>query len=75
MISRILTPALHTQFPYTEEKLITEIVNNSMAPCLPKGDREQGRACLLWRFLATNNPRGATVLREMNSERIPVTLE
>lgn len=22
-----------------------------MAPCLPKGDREQARACLLWRFL------------------------
>lgn len=46
MISRILTLALHTQFPYTKEKLIKKIVKTSMAPCLPKvaGNRE-GFAC------------------------------
>lgn len=38
-----------------------------------KGDREQERASLLWRFLATKSPRGAAVLREMNSERTPET--
>lgn len=75
MINRILTLALHTQLSYTEEQLMTEIVNNSMAPCLPKGDKQQARACLLWRFLATKSTRGTAVLREVNSERTPVTLE
>lgn len=54
---------------------MTERVNKSMAPCLPKGDREQARAGLLCRFLATKSPRGVAVLREMNSERTPKTPE
>lgn len=75
MIVRILTLALHTQFSHTEEQLTTEIVNNSMASCLPKGDRDQASTCLLWRFLATKSLRCAAVLRETNLERTPVTLE